>query len=124
MKKDLVKVIYDDRKGRCVIALKDIRKGTVVMRDHVILAKDTKHLKKTIFTRYVFEWDRNTVALPLGMASLINHSRMWANMQWMPLFECQMVEMVATSSIKKGEELVFDYGNTDGFKAVSPIRCE
>lgn len=121
MKNNLVEVIYDEKKGRCVIAKEKIRKGTAILRDHIIVAEFNDHIEKTEFTRYVFEWDAKTVVLALGLSSLINHSK-FSNVHWNPLYECYMIEMVADRTIERGEELVFDYGNTIGFTAELPIK--
>ena len=66
-------------------------------------------VERSILESYVFEWDKDNCALVLGMASLVNHDA-YANVEWNQLYECNMLEMVALRTIKKGEEIVFSYG--------------
>lgn len=124
--KKLVEVIYHDKKDRCVVATKHIKKGTSILCDHVVLlpypsCDPTDSKCNSIANRYVFEWDKKKCALSLGLSSLINHHPSY-NVRWVPLFECRMIEIEATKDICKGEELVFDYGYNIKFKPLLPIK--
>ena len=116
----MIEVIIDENKDRCVVATRNIKKGTVILCDHVAVFDDMKAMEKTKVDNYAFQWDSETYAISLGISSLINHYET-PNVEWVPLFEIRMMEIVALRDIKKGEELVFSYGNDLSFEPVKPL---
>ena len=107
----IVKVIPG--KGRCVIAVRDIKKGTRVIADPVIVVPgaESDHTDQTSVGRYVFQWnDEDDLCVVLGYGSLINHG-LPENVALVSNFEEMTMEFYAVSDIRAGEELVYDYGH-------------
>lgn len=100
-------------KGRCVIAARDIPKGTRVLADPVIFVPgaESDHTDQTVVGRYVFQWnDEDDLCVVLGYGSLLNHG-LPENVALVSNFEEMTMEFYAIADIKAGEELVYDYGH-------------
>lgn len=107
----IVKVL--PRRGRCVIAARDIAKGARVLADPVIVVPgdESEHTDKTAVGRYVFQWnDEDDICVVLGLGSLINHG-LPENVALVSNFEEMTMEFYAIVDIKEGDELVYDYGH-------------
>lgn len=111
----LVLVRVDPVKGRCVVAARDIAKGTRVLADPIIFVPrhESKFTDETVLRRYLFEWnDDADLCVVLGLGSLLNHDDS-ANVTLVSNFEEQTMEFYALADIAAGEELVYDYGYED-----------
>jgi len=109
---DLIVQVVPGR-GRCVIAARDIPKGTRVLADPVIPVpgEESEFTDQTVVGRYVFQWnDADDLCVVLGLGSLINHG-LPENVSLVSNFEDMTMEFHAISDIKAGEELVYDYGH-------------
>lgn len=109
----LVVVRTDPVKGRCVVAARDIPKGTRVLADPIIFVprRESTFTDETALRRYVFEWnDEADLCVVLGLGSLINHG-LPENVELESNFEDQTMEFFATTDIPAGAELVYDYGH-------------
>ena len=110
---DLVTVSIHPVKGRCVVAVRAIRKGTRILADPVVIvpAAETHLTDETVLGRYVFEWsDDGEMCAVLGLGSLINHDPD-ANVELASNFADRTMDFVALRDIAPGEELVYDYGH-------------
>jgi hypothetical protein len=111
--RDLVTVSVHPVKGRCVVAARAIRKGTLVLADPVVVvpASETHLTDETVLGRYVFEWSEDgEMCAVLGLGSLINHDPD-ANVELASNFADRTMDFVALRDIAEGEELVYDYGH-------------
>jgi uncharacterized protein len=111
-KSDLIVKVLPVR-GRCVIAARDIPKGTRVLADPVIFVPgdESDHTDQTVVGRYVFQWnDEDDLCVVLGFGSLINHG-LPENVALVSNFEEMTMEFYAIADIKAGDELVYDYGH-------------
>lgn len=111
----LVAVISDPAKGRCVVAVRPIRKGTRILADPVVVVPvaETGLMDRTVLGRYVFEWDEGVICAVLGLGSLINHGTP-ANVELVSNFEDRTMDFIALVDIRADEELVYDYGHDAG----------
>jgi len=111
-KSDLIVKVLPGR-GRCVIAARDIPKGTRVLADPVIFVPgaESDHTDQTVVGRYVFQWnDEDDLCVVLGLGSLLNHG-LPENVALVSNFEEMTMEFYAIADIKAGDELVYDYGH-------------
>jgi SET domain-containing protein len=105
-------------KGRGVVARRPIKKGVIVEAGPVIRMKDEDALdRSTVLSHYPFDWDEPpyTQAFPLGWAGLLNHSDT-PNCKIESDMEGQVLCVETLRDIKKGEELVWNYGIDPWFK--------
>lgn len=105
----MIDVQTSDRHDRGVFATRDIRKGTLVVVNPMLVlpAKDWKHVEKTLFAHYVFEYAK-TVAFAVGPVSFLNHSYEPNARYWIDEDE-RTIEIVALRRIKAGEEITINY---------------
>ena len=103
---------------RGLIATQRIDKGTLIERCPAIAYKKNAEADKTIFAKYVFDWDETHEALALGYGSLYNHSEK-RNVE--VDFDLPKKEIVFTAlrDIDVGEELLINY-NDDSTDPVDP----
>jgi uncharacterized protein len=111
-------------RGRGLFAREAIAPGTLIESAPVIIlpAEDCPALDQTIIYDYYFHWDGNADgegrgALGLGLVTLCNHSghpcaRVDRN------YARQTLDLVATASIRPGDEITIDYRCTLWFKPV------
>lgn len=100
-------------KGRCVFASRDIKKGELVISDHIIFVpgEESEFTDQTVVGRYVFQWnDDDDLCVVLGVGSLINHG-LPENVSLVSNYEEQTMEFYALTDIKAGDELCYDYGH-------------
>ncbi len=99
------------KKGRGVFAGQKIQSGTVIEICPVLVIsrKEWKYLKNTRLANYVFHWKSGSSGLALGYGSLYNHSEnpncevFWYDGE-------DTLSYVTVRTIKKGEEICFNYG--------------
>lgn len=108
----LVAVTADPVKGRSVVAVRPIPKGTRILADPVVVvpAAEKELMDRTVLGRYVFEWDEGVICAVFGLGSLINHDPA-ANVELVSNFEDRTMDFFAVRDIAAGEELVYDYGH-------------
>jgi SET domain-containing protein len=98
--------------GRGLYATQNIAKGQCIIHAPCIAfsTEDTKVLMNTKLAHYLFdaEIDERTV-FPLGHAMLFNHDQQRANVVW-TLDGLDYADFRAIRDIRKGEELLVDYG--------------
>ncbi len=111
----LLTVRVDPVKGRCVVAVERIAKGTRILADPVLVVPiaESEHTDQTILGRYVFEWnDDGDLCAVFGLGSLLNHG--WeANVELVSNFADRTMDFFALADIEAGEELVYDYGHDE-----------
>jgi hypothetical protein len=109
---DLLAVVLQPAKGRCVVAARPIPKGTLVLADPVVIVprSEAEHVERTVLGRYVFTWDDDgNLCAVLGLGSLVNHAPE-ANVELDSNLAAGTMDFVAARDIAAGEELVYDYG--------------
>lgn len=110
---DLVAVTVHPVRGRCVVALRPIAKGTRILADPVVVVptNESDLMNRTVLGRYVFEWsDDGELCAVLGLGSLINHAKD-ENVELDSNFDDRTMDFYALRDIAAGEELVYDYGH-------------
>jgi len=118
VRRDLVKLIPIEGKGRGVIATKRIPKGTLIEAAPVIRMKDRDALTRaTVLSHYPFQWDEPpyTQCFALGWVELLNHSDT-PNCRCETDFKDQVLRVFAIEDIPRGTELCHNYGITPWFK--------
>lgn len=110
---DLVRIVRDPVRGRCVVAARDIAAGTRILADPIVFVpkEQSVHTDQTTLGRYLFEWtDEGDLCNVLGYGSLINHGAD-ANVELDSNFDDLTMDFHALRDIAAGEELVYDYGH-------------
>ncbi len=125
---DLVAVTVDPVKGRCVVAVRSIPKGTRILADPVVVVptSESELTDNTVLGRYVFEWnDDGDLCAVLGLGSLLNHASA-ENVELVSNFDDRTMDFFALKDIAAGEELVYDYGHDAGeletYYGIPPAR--
>ena len=118
----LAEVRTSEGRGRGVFACEEIAPGTVIEAAPVIIlpAKDCPGLDRTVIYEYYFHWDgdpdgEGRGALGLGVLSLCNHSSR-PNARVHRNYARLTLDLVATGSIRAGDEVTIDYGCTLWFE--------
>lgn len=110
MKKPAFETIIIEGKGRSLVAARKIYEGEIVIVNHMLLISNKRNNCETI-RRHVIEYNDYFDAIMLGEATLLNHSDN-PNVEW--LIEINnlqpKVHVRSLKTIKKGEELLVDYG--------------
>lgn len=117
----LVAVGWFERKGRGVVAVRDIPAHAVIERAPVLIipAKDRSLADQTIVFTYVFMWEHGTTeqdlydgsgraAIALGLTSLLNHSYT-PNAEFIRHIDDLEIEIRSLRPIRAGEEVTIDY---------------
>jgi hypothetical protein len=107
--------------GRGVFATADHRRGAVVDSGHVLVLPVTEPRAGDHLERYVFAFDRTRTCVLLGAASLCNHCTP-ANVEVEIDLDRRTYRLLATRPIRRGEELLLDYG--DSYWPSSPTPGE
>lgn len=110
-----------EKKGRGVVAVRDIPKRAVIERAPVLIIpnKDRAAVDRTIVFTYVFMWEHGTVeqelyngegrvAIALGLISLLNHDY-HPNAEFIRHIDELEIEIRALRNIRAGEEVTIDY---------------
>ncbi len=118
-------ILETEEKGRGVFTSVPISKGDLIESAPVIIIndEDRKVIHETKLHDYYFLWgngpEKSTyhAAIALGYGSLYNHSKE-ANAEFVPVFEEEVIEFVATRDIEAGEEILikYDEGNHADFE--------
>jgi len=97
-------------RGRGVFATKSFKKDEIIEISPIVCfdGGDADLISCTKLGRYIFSLDANCSAMALGYASLYNHSAQMFNCEW--ALNSKVIVITATIPIKKGEELLFNYG--------------
>eukprot|EP01095_Lingulamoeba_sp_RSL-Kostka_P011617 TRINITY_DN4475_c0_g1_i1.p1 TRINITY_DN4475_c0_g1~~TRINITY_DN4475_c0_g1_i1.p1 ORF type:complete len:172 (-),score=43.31 TRINITY_DN4475_c0_g1_i1:316-831(-) len=99
-------------KGRGVFTLEPIKKSQIIELAPVIVIPKNEyknHVTHSIFSEYVFKWDRGDFALALGFGSMFNHDNT-PNVGWIRLPFDKCIRYSALRDIEDGEELTISYG--------------
>ena len=100
-------------KGRGLVARQDLPANKVILRNHMVVLprKDIRRVERTKLVNYVFDF-HGRYAIVLGDGSLFNGAvtENEANIDYVVIRERHMMKFVTMRRIKKGEELVIDYG--------------
>lgn len=98
-------------KGRGVFATASIKKGELIETSPYIEvpAKDHDVIAETMLENYWYHVRGKVRAIGLGLTSLYNHS-LKPNADFRVVSVNKTVSIIALRQIKKGEEIVFDYG--------------
>ncbi len=108
-----VEVQYSTIEGRGLFATRNLRAGTVVDLSPVLLIPPDQVdvVDETVLRWYVFDWDGESTGVVLGRASMCNHSPDPNAELFLEDAESgPMAELVVTRSVRRGEELLIDYG--------------
>jgi len=110
------------KRGRGVVAARDLAAGELVERAPVILVPeaDRRAVDASALGNYIFMWEHGgpdedvyrphgRAAIVLGFASLVNHSDR-PNCRFLRHIEALALDLIALRDIAAGEELTFDYG--------------
>jgi uncharacterized protein len=107
-----LEVYNSDKTGRGVYAATAIPAKTIIEVSPVIVmsGKDRLNLDKTLLHDYIFEWgdDEKECCMALGYVPLYNHSYA-PNCDYEMNFKKQLITVKTIRSVKKREELVFNY---------------
>ena len=112
VRRDLVKLVPIDGKGRGVVATKRIKADTLIEAAPIIRMKDKDTLTtKTVLSQYPFQWDEPPYeqAFALGWVALVNHSDT-PNCRCDVDFEDQVIRIFTLVDIPRGTELSHNYG--------------
>ena len=117
----LIGVKQFDKKGRGIVALRDIAKGRLIERCPVLVipAEDRGRVDPSVVFTYVFMWEHGTTeqdlyagtgrsAIALGLTSLLNHSYE-PNAEFIRHIDALEIEVRARRLIRRGEEITIDY---------------
>lgn len=105
-----IKVKKAAKKGRGVFAVKRITKDEEIERVPVLILPAADIFGSTRTSKladYVFEWDKDEMALALGYGSLYNHSFRPNAQYWRQGKDTQIY--VALRDIEPGEEITINY---------------
>ncbi len=97
--------------GRGVFVTSSIKKGEIIEISPLIVTPsfDYTKLNKTIMAYYWYEFAKRACAIGLGYASLYNHSDD-NNAEFSIIKKSNLIKIKATREIKKGEEILINYG--------------
>ncbi|MHA1679691.1 MAG: SET domain-containing protein-lysine N-methyltransferase [Promethearchaeota archaeon] len=108
------------RKGRGLIATKNIPKDTIIDIAHLIFISDKEYqtIKNTSLDNYVFEWDPpdggDRWVIAMSPCEFMNHSYD-PNIKYVYNYNNSTIIFSAIKDVKKGEELTTNYnGNEEG----------
>jgi SET domain-containing protein len=107
MKKCRIK--RNQKKGRGVFSQESIKRGEIIEESQLILIPESELGDE--LSRFVFAYDKKTVAIPLGNGSLYNHSEQ-PNVTTYFDFKRQVLIFEALEDIPSSRELLIDYGYT------------
>lgn len=112
VRRDLVKLVPIDGKGRGVVAIKRIPKDTLIEAAPVVrMTKRDILPSRTVLSHYPFQWEEPPYeqAFALGWVALVNHSDR-PNCRCEVDFEDQVIRIYTLTAIPRGVELSHNYG--------------
>lgn len=95
--------------GRGVFAGESIEKGALLCVCPVLLVPAKDPSNDGVLGAYYFEWSETNYALVLGLVSLVNHSYR-PNVEVYTVNSNKTVKLYSLKSLRKGEELLVNYG--------------
>lgn len=95
--------------GRGVFAGENIEKGALLCVCPVLVVPRKDPSGEGMLGAYYYEWSRTNDALILGLISLVNHGQE-PNTEVYTVHENKTAELYALKNLRKGEELLVDYG--------------
>lgn len=95
--------------GRGVFAGEHIDKGVMLCVCPVLLVPAKDPSNDGVLGGYYYEWSDTNHALVLGLVSLVNHSYK-PNVEVYTVNSKKTVQLYSLKSIRKGEELLVNYG--------------
>lgn|SRR3990167_3678637 len=125
-----VKILDVEGKGRGVFLDEDvITKGALVHEAPIIELDEREHnlVKQTELFNYTFNWRNKGCAVALGLGSLFNDSP-FPNLSYQKDYANRKLIFKAIRDIRKGEELLIDYGKiwfeTEERKQLAKLNAE
>jgi SET domain-containing protein len=114
IKNGRLSVLIAGHKGRGVFTSKKVKKGEVVEVCPILELSFEEHkaMKGSNIENYPFVWNtrKKSVAILFGYGSLYNHSEKKSNLEYTKDLKNDVMLFSANRDIKKGEELLVDYG--------------
>ncbi len=112
-----LKVIMTEKKGRGVFANEDIAQNSIIEKCETIKfsESDAELINETVLGNYWFGWedDHYKGIICLGYGSLYNHSKVHQNCSYFRRKD--KMYFYAIKDIRKGEEILIDYGTNPHF---------
>ena len=97
--------------GRGLFATKDYKKNETIEFCPTLVMKMSQVTRDNIIRDHLFQGSNiENSLLALGYCSLINHSKEKQNCTWNVADDDEFIEMIATEDIKKGDEILTNYG--------------
>ncbi|MFX1259135.1 MAG: SET domain-containing protein-lysine N-methyltransferase [Promethearchaeota archaeon] len=126
---NLLEVKYiSPKKGKGVLAKKNIKKGTIVEIAHILLISNEDYdlIQNSILYNYIYEWDdpnnpKYQNAIALSICQFFNHSYN-PNVEYQYNYKNTTIKFIAIKDISKGEELTINYNGNVNDK--SPVWFE
>lgn len=106
----MIKIVKNKRFGRCLVSIKNIKKGTLIEVSELIIVpkkSEVALVEKTILDCYVYAFGKNGIAIALGNGSLFNHSKD-PNVKY--VFKNNKLYFTTIKDVKKNEQFFIDYG--------------
>lgn len=105
-----VRVVELPGKGRGVVAARFFARGERIEQAPVIIveAPHVAAVEISILDNYVYNWDRERIAVALGCGSLYNHSYQ-PNAVYLKNFASGVIDYVALCDIQPGQEILINY---------------
>jgi SET domain-containing protein len=104
-----IKIAKSTVHGRGIFATNDLSKDDVLCACPIILVSITDPSNSGSLGAYYFEWSTTNHALILGPISLANHSKT-PNAAIYTNQKTKTAQMLALRKIKKGDEILINYG--------------
>lgn len=105
-----VKVKTSPIHGRGVFALINMAKGAIVDHGHLLVLPENEPEDGSLIGQYVFEFSSRRNCVLLGLVSLCNHDEQ-PNVEVEIDTENLTYRLIAVRSLRRGEELLVDYGS-------------
>lgn len=103
----MTKVVRHPKKGRCLIATRDIQEGELIAHNHVELVTYAL-IESSELAPWSFAWNDDHDAIVFGDISLVNHSED-PNSRLERDFDQGTISCFAKRQISEGEEITYSY---------------
>lgn len=128
-KEDLFEIKFiSPKKGKGVIAKRNIRKGTLITSGTVLFISDDDYelIQNTNLYNYIFQWNdekkpENKYAIVMSSGEFINHSY-HPNARYIYRYTNDTINFIAIRDISKGEEITVTYNGKIG--DMTPLHFE
>ncbi|MDH3741483.1 MAG: hypothetical protein OER56_07785 [Hyphomicrobiales bacterium] len=112
-----VAIGFVEGKGRALLAAQDLEADELIVSAPVLVLKGIEYYLMRIMPciNHLFAWPRpqmqggDTAAIAFGLASLCNHSNAFANATVIRDYEQECIDLVATTKIETGKEILIKY---------------